>query len=116
MVSPAAGASLLRQLWERGQRWWVLSVGSNSPSNSTGSPAALALVNQTRAALEVTDAAGWPRENLMVYVRLGSECLLLCLVACVSQPVCSLPLLLLAFVCRCSLFCTFMLVTLWLFG
>ena len=95
MVSAAAGAALLRQLWERGQRWWVLSVGSNSPSNSTASAAAVALVNQTRAALEVTDAAGWPRENLMVYVSLGSECLLLCLVACAS-----LPLLPLVSVCR----------------
>ena len=116
VVSPAAGAALLRQLWERGQRWWVLSVGSNSPSNSTDSPAALALVNQTRAALEVTDAAGWPRENLMVYVSLGAECLLLCLVACVSLPVglCRCCWCSGAVACHagCSLFCTFVLVTL----
>ena len=41
MGSPGAGAALLRLLWERGQRWGVLSVGSNSPSNSTDSAAAL---------------------------------------------------------------------------
>ena len=68
VVSPVAGPRLLRELWNRGQRWWVLAVGTLSTDNSTTSAACRLLVNQTRQALEVTDAAGWPRSNLIIYI------------------------------------------------
>jgi hypothetical protein len=65
VLSPAANTSLLAQLWERGQRWWVLSVDSH-PSNT--STAISQLVNATAAAIEATTEAGWPLENTIVYI------------------------------------------------
>ena len=79
LSSPAA----MRRLWQQGQRIWVLGGLSggcvprnciptkdwtNSTANMTWEAFMPRFFGMMRAALRVTDAAGWPRKNVVIYL------------------------------------------------